>query len=115
MDLQVLLVCAATGLAGYLAGGILGVVQRRDRERHRGAQSEIERLEAELAEQERGELQTVADRDYANDRIQAIHIALGGDGEWIGTRDLGLEAEDMAEELMARVAPDAEKEGVHGD
>lgn len=74
-----------------------GVATERD-----ALERQVAGLKAQLAEQERLELDTIKDRNDANDRIQSIHIALGGDGEWVGTRDLGAEAQQMAEELSAQ-------------
>lgn len=40
-------------------------------------------LEAELDQEQSAHLVTIDDRDSAQDALQATHIALGGDGEWV--------------------------------
>lgn len=66
-----------------------------------------------LAEVERAELQLMEERDRAQDALQDTHIALGGDGEWVGrlppqeppdSGDLHLDVPALARKRMTELA-----------
>lgn len=65
---------------------------RADRRRLRASRAE---LQQQLAKEEQEHLQTIAARDLREEQVQAIHVALGGDGEWTSCRDLGRESLEM--------------------
>lgn len=74
----------------------------------------LEEARAEIAQEERDCEKALKERDDANDTIQRIHVALGGDGEWCAkpgqvclageTGDLAIDTPVLAEELRAQLA-----------
>lgn len=65
----------------------------------------VVQLMAELSASERATLTEIDNRDRREDQIQAIHVALGGDGEWSSAKDLG----DDALELIAAAEADTKR------
>lgn len=92
-------------LIGELEKGLAEMTARaveRDRE--------IARLQKKLAEEKRSCLEEIGNRDHLEDVIQETHIALGGNGEWVGrlpmppppdSGDLCLDVPALAAQVVA--------------
>jgi hypothetical protein len=72
--------------------------------------AELASLRSRLAAAEAADIQTIEERDAAEDALQETHIALGGDGEWTtkippeappNSGDLLLDVPALATELRA--------------
>lgn len=59
------------------------------------------RIAGELDREEAAHFQTIGDRDHREQQIAAIYKALGGEHEWSNLHDLGDEALELAQDLMA--------------
>lgn len=73
---------------------------------------EIEHLQQRVTELDRSEDQLIGERDRAQDALQETHIALGGDGEWVGrsppqpapdSGDLVIDVPELARERFAEI------------